>query len=99
MSIYQRLLQYIKPYRARLIIAILASQGYALFTALVSATLYIIINGLQNKHEVVIHKISRLEWLFHDDIRFPSTWIPAIMVGVFFFRSLFEYISSIYKLI
>jgi len=94
MGIYQRLLQYIKPYRVRLIIAILASQGYALFTALVSATLYIIINGLQNKHEVVIHKIDRLEWLLDHDIRFPSSWIPVILVTVFFFRSLFEYISQ-----
>lgn len=94
MHIYQRLLQYIKPYRVRLVIAILASQGYALFTALVSATLYIIINGLQNRHEVVIHKIARLEWLMPNDIRFPSSWIPAIMISVFFFRSLFEYISQ-----
>ncbi len=94
MSIYQRLLQYIKPYKGRLIIAILASQGFALFTALVSATLYIIINGLQNKHEVVIRQIPRLEWLFRDDIRFPASWIPIIMVAVFLFRSLFEYISQ-----
>lgn len=93
MGIYRRLLQYIKPYKGRLIIAVLASQGFALFTALVSATLYIIINGLQNKDEVVIREIPNMEWLFQGEIRFPAAWIPFIMVSVFLFRSLFEYIS------
>lgn len=91
MGTYRRLLSYLKPHRARLFLAILASQGFALSTALVSATLYVIINGLQNKDEVVIKDIPHADFL---DIRFPATYIPFIMVGVFFMRSFFEYISG-----
>ena len=93
MEIYRRLLAYIKPYRGRLIAAIIASQGFALSSALISATLYVIINGLQNKEEVVINNIPHLPWLMDLNIRFPAGWIPFIIVGVFAIRSGFEYIS------
>ncbi|MBN1687765.1 MAG: ABC transporter ATP-binding protein [Candidatus Omnitrophica bacterium] len=91
MGIYKRLLNYIKPHRWRLVAAIIASQGYAITTALVSATLYLIINGLQNKTEVVINNIPHLPFLMN--IRFPAYWIPVIIVSVFALRSFFEYIS------
>lgn len=91
MGTYRRLLGYLKPHRGRLALAILASQGFALSTALVSATLYVIINGLQNKNEVVLNNIPHADFI---DIRFPATYIPYIMVGVFLMRSFFEYISG-----
>ncbi len=94
MNIYKRLLQYIRPHKGRLIQAMLASQGYALFSALISATLYITINGLQNKKEVVINNIPHMPWLMNLNIHFPAYWIPVIMVLVFFLRSACEYISQ-----
>lgn len=90
-DIYKRLLSYVKPYRGRLILAMLASQGYALSTALISATLYVIVNGLENRDEVVIQNIPHVPFLM--DVRFPVVWIPFIVVGVFFLRSLFEYLA------
>jgi len=93
-TIYKRLLGYIKPHRSRLIIAIAASQGFALSTAMISATLYIIINGLQNKDEVVIQNIPHVPFLMDLNIRFPVFWIPFIIVGVFSLRSFFEYLSA-----
>ncbi len=91
-TIYKRLLAYVKPYRGRIVLAILASQGYALATALVSGTLYLIINGLQNKKEVIINNIPHVPFLM--EIRFPAMWVPFIMIAVFILRSFFEYISS-----
>lgn len=90
--IYRRLLGYIAPHKWRLILAILASQAYALSTALVSGTLYIIINGLQNKNEVIINNIPHVPFLM--DVRFSTSWIPVIIVAVFTLRSTFEYISQ-----
>jgi len=94
MDIYKRLLQYIRPHKGRLIQAIIASQGYALCSALLSATLYLIINGLQNRKEVVIDNIPHVPWLMNLHIRFPAYWIPFILVGIFFLRSSCEYISK-----
>src|SRR3989338_3938561 len=94
MDIYKRLLQYIRPHKVRLIQAIIASQGYALCSALLSATLYLIINGLQNRKEVVIDNIPHVPWLMNLHIRFPAYWIPFILVGIFFLRSSCEYISK-----
>lgn len=94
MNIYKRLLAYIKPYRGRLIIAMVCAQGYALATAMVSAMLYLIINGLSNANEVVINNIPHVPFLQQLHIRFPAKWIPFMMVGIFLLRSLFEYISQ-----
>lgn len=91
MNTYRRLLTYLKPHKGRFLAAVLASQGFALATALVSATLYLIINGLENRQEVVINNIPHLPILM--DIRFPATWIPALIIFVFFTRSFFEYVS------
>ncbi len=90
-SVYKRLLRYVLPYKTRLFWAILAAQGTALATALVSVTIYIVMNGLQNKEEVVIDNLPHLSFL--PEIRFSVSWIPIIVVGVFLMRSTFEYIS------
>lgn len=92
MGTYQRLLQYVKPHRWRMAFAIFAGQGTAFFSALVSLTAYITINGLQNKNEVIINNFPNLPWAI--DIRFPTYWIPVIIIGVFLGRSLFEFISQ-----
>ena len=80
MNIYRRLLAYVKPYRGRLILAILASQGYAVATALVSVTLYVIVNGLQNREEVVIDNIPHVPFLMN--IRFSTHWIARKSTGL-----------------
>ncbi len=92
MGTYQRLLQYVKPHRWRMVTAIFAGQGTAFFSALISLTAYITINGLQNKSEVIINNFPNLPWKV--DIRFPTYWIPVIIIGVFLGRSLFEFISQ-----
>lgn len=92
MGIYRRLLQYIKPYRSRLVIAILCMFCYSVANALVSITPYIVINGLQNKTQVLVQDIPYLPWL--NNLKFSAIWIPFIMVGVFIFRGIFDYISN-----
>lgn len=92
MGLYRRLLTFVRPHRWRLAVAILAAQGYAISTALVSATLYLVVNGLQNKKEVVINNIPHVPILMN--IRFPAWWIPFIIVSVFALRSFFEYVSQ-----
>ncbi len=91
MDTYKRLLAYVKPYRGRLALAILSMFFYSLANALVSATLYIIINGLHHKEEVLIN-IPHVS--FFTEVRFPSYWIPWIVVGVFTLRGFFDYISN-----
>ena len=91
MDIYKRLLTYITPYKGRLILAIICSQIYAIATALIPVAGYLVVNGMQNKDEVIIDNIPHIPFLM--DVRFPVYWVPFILVGVFSFRSLFEYIS------
>lgn len=93
MDTYKRLFNlYVRPYKWRMILSIFAGQGTALFSALISVTAYVTINGLQNKNEVIIDKIPMMPW--DGQIRFPTYWIPFIIVGVFLGRSLFEFISQ-----
>ena len=92
MEIYKRLLAYVKPYRIRLAVAIVCMLAYSLANSLVSATLYIIINGLHNKSEVKINNIPHVPFL--SEVSFPIIWIPVIMITVFFLRGAFDYISN-----
>ncbi|MDP3921550.1 MAG: ABC transporter transmembrane domain-containing protein [Candidatus Omnitrophota bacterium] len=92
MDIYKRLLAYVKPYKGRLTLAIVCMFLFSLANAMVSATLYIIINGLENKHEVHMDNIPHVPFL--TSVSFPAIWIPFLIVGVFFFRGLFDYISN-----
>ncbi|MBI3307108.1 MAG: ABC transporter ATP-binding protein [Candidatus Omnitrophica bacterium] len=93
MDIYKRLLQYTKRYKARLSLAMLCMLGFSIANSLVSATLYLIINGLHNQNYVIIDNIPHLP--FHVGvIKFPASWIPFIMVGVFTLRGFFDYISN-----
>ncbi len=101
MEIYKRLLAYLKPYRARLIMAAVASFFYTIAHSLVSVTVFIVLNGLQNRNYVVIGNSPKLTWLekMHlptphiPSIQFPTSLVPFIVVGVFLFRGIFEYVS------
>src|SRR3990167_4318389 len=92
MNIYKRLLGYVRPHKNRLILAIICMVFYSIANSLVSVTLYLVVNGFQNKYEVVVDNIPHLE--FMPVIRFPSYWIPVLVIGVFLLRAFFEYLSS-----
>ncbi len=92
MEIYKRLLGYIKAYKGRLALAIGCMFLYSIANAMVSATLYLVVNGLHNKHQVVIDNIPHVPFI--PAISFPAFWIPLIVVGVFLVRGLFDYISN-----
>lgn len=92
MDIYKRLLNYVKPHKTRLTIAIASMFLYSLANSLVSATLYIIINGLNNRDSVVVNNLPHVGFI--SGIRFPTAWIPVIILLVFLLRGLFDYISN-----
>ena len=92
MNIYRRLLNYIRPHRGRLAVAVLCMFFYSIANSLVSATLYIIVNGLHNKSAVVINDLEYIP--FASSLSFPAFWIPFIMVVVFFLRGFFDYVSN-----
>lgn len=91
-TVYKRLLEYIKPYKWRLMLAILATQGTALATAMIPATIYIVTNGLQNKDQVVIDNMQHAPFL--NGLHFSVNWIPLIVITIFALRSGFEYLSE-----
>lgn len=99
MNIYKRLLAYVKPHRWRLVLAMLCMFAYSVANSLVSGTLYIIVNGLYHKNEVVIDNIPYLSKFIEkfsslSSLSFSVFWIPFIMVGVFLFRGVFDYVSN-----
>lgn len=102
MHVYRRLIGYLKPYRMRLILAVGCTLLYTLAHSLVSVTVFIVLNGLQNKHFVALPPIPRIELLerlgldFLSDgvnIQFSTALVPFIFITVFLFRGVFEYIS------
>lgn len=92
MGTYRRLLAYVWPYRARLLIATLCMVGVSLTNALISATVYVTLNGLENRTRVIIDNIPHASFL--PRIEFQAAWIPLIIVGVFILHSLFDYLSK-----
>ncbi|MBI1977217.1 MAG: ABC transporter ATP-binding protein [Candidatus Omnitrophica bacterium] len=102
MGVYGRLLAYLKPYRGRLVLAGLCTLLYTVAHSLVSVTVFIVLNGLQNKDYVNLKGLPHIdEWLgkLHlpainiSDIQFPTYLVPFIVVAVFLFRGAFEYLS------
>ncbi|OGW87920.1 MAG: hypothetical protein A3A81_08520 [Omnitrophica bacterium RIFCSPLOWO2_01_FULL_45_10b] len=101
MQIYKRLLAYLHPYRMRLALAGLCTLLYTIAHSLVSVTVFIVLNGLQNRDHVVINnlpKLSLLEKLHLSGpeataIQFPTQYVPFVVVGVFLIRGVFEYVS------
>ena len=100
MDVYKRLLSYLKPYRGRLILAGLCTLCYTFAHSLVSVTVFIVLNGLQNRDFVAIH-LPKLSWLERfqlpqggmPPVQFPTYWVPFIVIAVFLIRGLFEYVS------
>ncbi|MBI4373206.1 MAG: hypothetical protein HY585_05750, partial [Candidatus Omnitrophica bacterium] len=101
MEIYKRLIAYIKPYRTRMVLAVICTLLYTIAHSLVSVTVFVILNGLQNKDRVVIDNMPEIQWLpgfkpIHFDIpaiEFPIHWVPFFVIAVFSMRGIFEYIS------
>ncbi len=101
MDIYRRLIVYLKPYRARLLLAVVCTVFYSLAHSLVSVTVFIILNGLQNQDYVAVGNMANLSWLTRlglpplslPDVRFSTDLVPLVVVVVFFLRGTFEYIS------
>ena len=101
MEIYKRLLAYLKPYRTRLVVASVCTLFYTLAHSLVSVTVFIVLNGLQNRDYVVINNLPKLTWLakLHlgtpdiSTLQFPAYLVPFVVVAVFLLRGIFEYIS------
>lgn len=102
MEIYKRLISYLKPYWVRLVLAVLCTLCYTLAHSLVSVTVFIVLNGLQNRDYVTIGNMPKLSWLgkFHlptfgdlPTVQFPTHLVPFVVVGVFFLRGVFEYVS------
>src|SRR3989338_2101714 len=101
MGAYRRLIVYLKPYTGRLIVAIVCTLLYTIAHSLVSVTVFLFLNGLQNQDYVVIGgmpKLSLLDKLHLPQIDIPSiqfstVLVPFVVVGVFLLRGTFEYIS------
>jgi len=92
MGTYRRLLAYVWPYKGRLILASLCMVGVSLANALISGTVYVTLNGLENRTRVIIDNIPHAAFL--PRIEFAAVWIPVIIVAVFLLHSLFDYLSK-----
>src|SRR3989338_9267622 len=101
MEVYKRLLSYVRPFAGRFALAVLCTLGYAFAHSLVSFSVFMVLNGIQNQDRVVIGNLPNPGWL--DTLHLPSfqlqsvelstTYVPFIVVGVFLVRSFFEYVS------
>lgn len=102
MNIYKRLLKYIWPHRLRLFLAVLCMLAYAAANSLVSVAIFITTKGLFNRGSIVIsaQSFEKLpSWILQYFPKIPTfsvplIWIPFTIIGVFFLRSTFLYISN-----
>jgi subfamily B ATP-binding cassette protein MsbA len=101
MDTYRRLIAYLKPYQGRLILAVICTLFYTVAHSLVSVTVFIVLNGLQNQDYVTlgnatdVNRLSQvgLSSISIPTIRFSTDLVPLIVVAVFLLRGIFEYIS------
>lgn len=103
MNTYRRLIAYVKPFKARIFIAASCMLLYSLAHSLVSLTVFIVLNGMQNQSQVHLPSLKLPAWLdrlhvipqIHiPNIQFPITYVPFIVIGVFLLRGVFDYISN-----
>ncbi len=102
MHIYKRLIGYVKPFRSRLILAAGFTFLYTLTHSLVSVTVFIVLNGMQNKDHVAFPGFPEIPWLkdLHlpvfpsSTIQFSTQFVPLIVVLVFLLRGFFSYLSE-----
>lgn len=92
MGTYRRLIAYVWPYRFRLATAAFCMVGVSLANALISATVYVTLNGLENRDRVIIDNIPHATFI--PPIEFSAAWIPWLIVSVFFLHSFFDYLSK-----
>ena len=92
MGTYRRLLGYVRPYRMRLAFAAACMVVVSLTDALISVTVYVTLNGLENRTRVIVDNIPHAAFLPH--IEFSAIWIPFIIVAVFLLHSLFDYLAK-----
>lgn len=93
MDIYKRLLQYVKPYRVRLLVAGLCMFFFAMANVLVSAVAYVVVNGFYGNGIITIRNIPHAP-SFVTDISFPVGMIPFVVFSVFLIRGAFDYASN-----
>ncbi len=96
MDIYRRLLGYVKPHWKRLATAMTCMLAYSLANSLVSATLYVVINGLYHKNKVVLDNLPYVSKYLPNlaSISFPILVVPFMLVAVFLIRGFFDYVSN-----
>lgn len=100
MHIYKRLIGYIKPFRIRLALAAFFMFLFTLTHSLVSVTVFMVLNGMQNKDFVTIPGLPQISWLkrlpFFDSstVQFSTALVPFVVVFVFLLRGIFSYISE-----
>lgn len=92
MGTYKRLLAYVRPYRGRFMTASLCMVAVSVANALISVTVYVTLNGLQNRTRVVIDNIPHASFI--PRLEFPAYWVPLVIVGVFLMHSVFDYLSK-----
>jgi len=99
---YKRLLSYLKPLKGRIILAACSMLIYTMAHSLVSLTVFLVLNGMQNKSEIVIQNMPWMSWIKNINflnidlsiISFPTRYIPFVVVGVFLLRGIFDYMSN-----
>lgn len=103
MNTYRRLIAYVKPFKFRLLIAACCMLFYTFAHSLVSVTVFVVLNGMQNQSYVSIPSFKLPAWLerlhvfpdFHfSGMQFSIGYVPFIVVGVFLLRGIFDYISN-----
>jgi ATP-binding cassette, subfamily B, bacterial MsbA len=81
--------------------AVACTLGYTVAHSLVSVTVFLVLNGIQNQESVVINNLPKMTWLEKlnlpalslPSIEFSTSLIPFIVIAVFLLRGGFEYVS------
>jgi len=102
MHVYKRLLAYLKPYRGRLALAAIFTLLYTLTHSLVSVTVFLVLNSMQNRSHVMIGALPQVTWLEQlglpaiafPSIRLSTAVVPLIVLVVFLLRGIFDYVSK-----
>ncbi len=101
METYKRLLNYAKPHWKRFLIALSSMLAYSLANSLVSAAIFIVINGLYHRDKVVINMnmLQKLPYIAKyipqiSEISFPIFIVPIMLIAVFLFRGIFDFLSN-----
>ena len=92
MGNYARLLAYIKPYRARLIVAAIFTFAYSISHSLVSGVIYVAVNGFYSNGSVVFDNLPSISFI--RQISIPADYIPYVIFLVLAGHLLLDQISN-----